>query len=100
MAELGDEQAGQAVQVALALGVVEIGALTLDHDGYVGVGVRPVPGEMHPQVILGSALQPSVFVHGAIVGENYAGIKRISRSIGHILLISSVVVRDPLLISS
>jgi hypothetical protein len=55
---------------------------------------------MHPQVVLGGALKPSVFFHGAIVGENDAGSKRISRPIGHILRFSSVVGREPLLISS
>src|SRR5690606_5662930 len=50
---LDDEEAGQPVEVALAVDVVDVGALTADDGGNLGVLVGAVPGEVHPQVVLG-----------------------------------------------
>ena len=61
--ELAHEQAGQRVEVALALVVVDVGALALDDDRDVRVRVA---GEVHPQVVLGGALELVMVVgHGA-----------------------------------
>ena len=57
VAQLGHEEPGQAVEVALALRVVDVGALAADDDGHVRVVVRRMPREVHPQVILGGLLQ-------------------------------------------
>ena len=51
VAELVDEQAREAVEVALALGVVDVGALAAHDDGHLGLLVDGHPGEMHPQVV-------------------------------------------------
>ncbi len=52
VARLHDEQAGQAVQVALAVDVVDMGTVAPhDRRDLAGV-VGAVPGEVHPQVVL------------------------------------------------
>jgi hypothetical protein len=60
VADLGHEQPGERVEVALAPGVVDVGALTPDDDRHVGVVVRRHPGEVHPQVVLRGLLQGGV----------------------------------------
>ena len=52
--DLDDEQPGQAVEVAPAPVVVDVGALAPDDDGHLAaVLVRRVPGEVHPEVVAG-----------------------------------------------
>ncbi|UMG94433.1 hypothetical protein MF408_10870 [Nocardioides sp. TF02-7] len=63
MAELGDEQPGETVEVAAPVAVVEVGALAPHDDRHVVVGVVAVAGEVHPEVVLGGLLQPGVVVH-------------------------------------
>ncbi len=58
--DLADEQAGQAVQVPLALLVKDILALAAHDDRHVGVLIGRVPGEVQPHVPLGGFLQRSV----------------------------------------
>jgi hypothetical protein len=69
VADLGDEEAGEAVEVALALGVVDVGALATGDDGDVGLVVGGHPREVHPQVVPGGALQVLVALgfHGHIL---------------------------------
>jgi hypothetical protein len=55
---------------------------------------------MHPQVVLRRALEPSVFVHAAIVAANEAGSKGIRRRFAPTLRISAVDAAEALLISS
>jgi len=58
--ELADEQAAEGVEVALALGVVHVGAFAAhDHRDVRGVVARH-PGEVHPQVLARGLLQPGV----------------------------------------
>jgi hypothetical protein len=57
VAELAHEEAGQRVEVALAVHVVDVGALAAHDHGYVVVLVRAVPGEVQPQVVLGGLLE-------------------------------------------
>jgi hypothetical protein len=74
VAELGDEQARQAVEVAPAVGVPDVGALALDDHRDVVVAVDAVAGEVQPQVVLGGTLEVGVGCgrfHGAMVaGES------------------------------
>ena len=72
VADLGDEQSGQRVEVALALGVVDVGALTPDDDRDVGLLVGAHPGEMHPQVVAGRLLQGGVVQVEALVDRHAA----------------------------
>ena len=58
--ELAGEQPGQCVEVAAALGVVHVGALTADDDRHVGVVVARHPGEVHPEVLAGGLLETGV----------------------------------------
>ncbi len=68
VAELVDEEPGQTVEVALAGGVPDVGALTAHDDGDVSVLVGPVAREMHPQVVLrGGLLVLMVVRHTAMV---------------------------------
>jgi hypothetical protein len=60
VAELADEEAGQRGEVALAVGVPDVGALALDDDRDVGLVVRRHPGEVHPQVVAGRLLEGGV----------------------------------------
>ena len=57
VAELVDEQAGQAVQVPLALGVVDVGALTPHDHGHLALLVDGMAGEVQPQVVAAGCLQ-------------------------------------------
>jgi hypothetical protein len=53
-----DEQAGEPVDVALAVAVEDVVALAADHDRHLGPGlVRAVAGEVHPEVVAGLLLQ-------------------------------------------
>ncbi|GAA3420939.1 hypothetical protein GCM10018952_65920 [Streptosporangium vulgare] len=49
---LDHEEPGEAVEVALAVHVVDVGALTPHDHRHLGTLVRAVPGEVHPQVVL------------------------------------------------
>ena len=55
MAELVGEQAGESVEVAVALVVPDVGTLAADDDGYVAgaVVVVGVARERHPQMVAG-----------------------------------------------
>jgi len=64
MAELTCEQAGQPVEIALAVLVVDPHPLTVgDHRDLV-LGVTRHAGEMHPQVPVGALLQGFVRIFG------------------------------------
>ncbi|CUR59731.1 hypothetical protein NOCA2670019 [metagenome] len=70
VAQLVDEQPTETVQVALAVGVVDVGTLTADDDRHIRGVVGRVAGEVHPQVILGGLLQVvvvGVLIHTSIV---------------------------------
>ena len=56
--DLDDEQAGQPVQVSLAVGVVDVGALAALDGRHRLVRVGRHPGEVHPQVVAGGVGQP------------------------------------------
>ena len=58
--DLDDEQPGQAVEVALAVDVVDVGALAADDGRDLRLPMGAVPGEVQPQVVL-SCLQDVVF---------------------------------------
>src|SRR5690606_8699723 len=49
--DLDDEETRQSVEVALAVDVVDVGALTADDGGDLGLLVGAVPGEVQPQVV-------------------------------------------------
>ena len=57
VAQLAHEEAGQRVEVLLALRVPDVGALAPHDDGDVGLVVGRVPGEVHPEVVLGGSLE-------------------------------------------
>ncbi len=64
---LDDEQAGQPVDVALALVVVDVGALAAHDRRHGGVLVRRHAGEVHPQVVVGRLREVSG--HGYLVPQ-------------------------------
>ena len=64
VAELAGEQAGQAVQVALAVLVVDPHALAVGDDRDLLAGVVRHAGEVHPQVAVGALLQGFVRILG------------------------------------
>ena len=70
VAQLAHEQARQTVEVALAVHVVDVGALAADDDGHVGRVVGRVAREVHPQVVAGSLLEACVVV-GDLAGHGY-----------------------------
>ncbi len=53
VAGVDDEQPGQAVQVALAVDVPDVGAVALDDGRNRRLGVGREPGEVHPEVVAG-----------------------------------------------
>ncbi len=58
--DLADEQAGQAVQVALALLVVHVLAFAAHDHRQVGIGIGRHPGEVQPQVAPRGGLEREV----------------------------------------
>ena len=69
VAELVDEQAGQAVEVALALRVVQVGALTAHDDGHLALLVDGVAGEVQPQVVAAGRLEAGELLVGVEGGH-------------------------------
>ncbi len=67
VAELAHEEPGEAVEVALALVVPDVGALAAHDDRHVGVVVGGVAREVHPEVVLGGPLALVVFRHAHII---------------------------------
>mgnify|MGYP003289608324 CR=1 FL=1 len=70
--DLDHEEAGEPVEVALAGGVEEVCALPLGDHGHVRGVVGAVTREVHPEVILGSALEVRVvplFAHGPSIAQ-------------------------------
>src|SRR3954471_5393933 len=69
--DLGAEEAGQPVEVALSLAVVQVAALPAGDDRHVLVAERGVPREVHHQMPLGEFLQPVVRQRGlrAVAGH-------------------------------
>ena len=59
MAGVAAEQAGEAVQVAVPVLVVDVGPLATNDDRNVGVGVGAHPREVHPEVALCQLLEAS-----------------------------------------
>ena len=70
VAELADEQAGEAVEVALAVAVPDVGALTAHDDRHVGLLVAGVPGEVHPEVVARGLLEVGVVVDVIVLTEH------------------------------
>ena len=70
VAELAHEQAGEPVEVALPVDVVDVGTLAADDDRNLGVVMRRVPGEVHPQVLTCLVLQAGIVV-GDLAGHGY-----------------------------
>ena len=89
--ELVDEEPTQPVEVALALGVIDVGALAAHDDRHVRGVVRRVPREVHPQVVLGGALQVVVVVLHASMVRGPAGEKQANPSLEHVISPESVV---------
>ncbi len=62
--QLAHEQAGQAIQVAVALGVPDVAPLTaLDHPRAIDLVLQD--REVAPQVLLGQLRQSLVIIHGS-----------------------------------
>ena len=57
MAGVDAEEGGEAVEVAVAVLVPDVGALAADDDRHVGSSYAPMPREVHPQVPLGELLE-------------------------------------------
>jgi hypothetical protein len=72
VSELAHEQAGEAVEVALAVGVEQVGTFAAHDDRNIGRLVAGVPGEMHPQVVACRLLEVGVVVDGVVLtGHGY-----------------------------
>ena len=69
VAELVDEQATQTVQVPLALGVVDVGALTPHDHGHLALLVDGMTGEVQPQVVAAGRLQAGEVLVGVEGGH-------------------------------
>src|SRR5690606_12306689 len=72
VADLAHVEPGETVQVALTVGVVDVGTLAADDHGHVVLGVRRHPGEVHPEVLPGRgrgrvARWGGVVRHGALL---------------------------------
>ena len=67
--ELVDEQAGEPVEVALALGVVEVGTLAAHDHGHLALLVDRVAREVQPQVVATGLLQAGELVVGVGGGK-------------------------------
>src|SRR5207249_2723349 len=57
VADVDREQARKRVQIALAVGVLEVAAVAADDDRHLGVPVPAHAGEVHPEMVLGELLQ-------------------------------------------
>ena len=57
VAEVYGEQAGQGIEVALAVHVLEVAAVAADDDGHLGVAVAAHAREVQPQVVARSLLK-------------------------------------------
>ena len=60
-----DEEAGEPVEVLLALGIPDAVPLALDDDGHARLGHRGLPGEVHPEMVLRHRLQRGLGRYGA-----------------------------------
>ena len=63
VARVDDEQAGEAVEVALAAVIPDVVAFAAHDDGHPGGVQYRLAGEVHPQVVLGLLLQIGGGVH-------------------------------------
>src|SRR2546422_9018418 len=57
VADLPREQAGERVEIALAVRVLEVAAVALDDDRDLALAIPGHPGEVHPEVVPGGPLQ-------------------------------------------
>ncbi len=71
VADVHAEQRGQAVEVAVAVLVVDVAALAAHDDGDVVVGVGAHPREVHPQVALRQLLKAALG-GGGVLGGGHA----------------------------
>jgi hypothetical protein len=63
-----DEEAGEPVDVLLALRVPDVVALAAGDDRHAGLLQRRLPGEVHPEVVLGLLLQVGLVIGGCCGG--------------------------------